>query len=448
MIARVRFWPYLVWALATLAYAIAVANRTSLAALGPTAQTHFNIDATALSTFAVMQLVLYTALQIPVGIMVQRYGATLMIFSGAALMTLGQALMAVADEMWLAVLARVLLGAGDAATFISVLRILARWFPVRQLPVWTQITSQLGQAGQLLAVLPLATLVAVSGWMPGFLTAAALTLTGATLVFFLVSDGLNRKTLWQQLAHRPARFVDEPSLHTSGILLDTAVVRAERSLWQDLAFQFRGIPQLLQNPGVRLAWWIHFTTPFSVGMFVFLWGYPFLLGGAGVDEPTATTLLSLSILLALAFGAIMGPLSSRFYRRRELIAVVIVVLQFLAWATVLFWPGQPPLFTLVLLMAVISAGGPASMTSFDVVRASAPKQSISLATGLVNTAGFISLFVAIFGIGFLLDLQGAGTPETYSMEAFRVALSVQVPLWVLGVVLIFRESRRMPKMEY
>jgi len=49
--------------------------------------------------------------------------------------------------------------------------------------------------------------------------------------------------------------------------------------------------------------------------------------------------------------------------------------------------------------------------------------------------------IAIFLIGFALDLQGAGTPATYSLDAFRIAFLMPIPLWVVGIVFILRERK-------
>jgi hypothetical protein len=51
----------------------------------------------------------------------------------------------------------------------------------------------------------------------------------------------------------------------------------------------------------------------------------------------------------------------------------------------------------------------------------------------------------VFLIGLVLDLQGAGTPDTYELGAFKLAFATQVPLWALGIgmlVLEFRRTRR------
>ena len=71
-------------------------------------------------------------------------------------MTVGQLAFAFATSFPVAVLARALIGAGDAAIFVSVIRLVTLWFLVRQAPMITQLTGQLGQVGAIVAAAPLA----------------------------------------------------------------------------------------------------------------------------------------------------------------------------------------------------------------------------------------------------------------------------------------------------
>ena len=79
------------------------------------------------------------------------------------------------------------------------------------------------------------------------------------------------------------------------------------------------------------------------------------------------------------------------------------------------------------------------MVAFDHARTHNPQRRLSTATGVVNGGGFLAALIAIFLIGLALDLQGAGTPATYTLEAFRWAFLTQVPLWVIGTAFIVRE---------
>ena len=133
-------------------YEIAITNRSSLSAVGVDAAERFQADAATLSLFAVVQLAVYGGLQIPIGVLLDRYGSRPIMVIGMLLMGLGQFVMAVSPSIGVALIARVLLGAGDAAIFPAVLRLVATWFPAQRGPVMGQLTGLVGQTGQLIAL--------------------------------------------------------------------------------------------------------------------------------------------------------------------------------------------------------------------------------------------------------------------------------------------------------
>src|SRR3954462_4729503 len=121
MNASRRAW--LMWALGVTAYCIAVFHRASLGVAGPLAQQRFGATAAVLSLFIVLQLGVYASLQVPVGVLLDRVGTRRMVAAGAAVMGVGQIVLAESHSIGLAVLGRVLVGTGDAMTFTSVLRL-------------------------------------------------------------------------------------------------------------------------------------------------------------------------------------------------------------------------------------------------------------------------------------------------------------------------------------
>src|SRR5579871_3504818 len=181
-----RAW--LIYALGLLAYAVAVFQRASLGVAGVEAERRFGITAAVLSLFAVLQLAVYASLQVPVGVVLDHVGARRLIATGAAVMGTGQLVLATVHGAALAVAGRVLVGAGDAMTFISVLRLVGAWFPSQRVPVLTQLTGILGQIGQIAAAYPLVALLQSAGWQTSFLAAAVVGLTIAAVAALTIRD--------------------------------------------------------------------------------------------------------------------------------------------------------------------------------------------------------------------------------------------------------------------
>ena len=96
-----------------------------------------------------------------------------------------------------------------------------------------------------------------------------------------------------------------------------------------------------------------------------------------------------------------------------------------------------PLWLLILLIVVISVGGPGSMVGFDFARTFNPSATLGTAQGMVNMGGFIASLLVMQIMGVILDAAGG-----ISFEAFRQAWTVQYVIWALAVVGILITRRK------
>src|SRR4051794_21927003 len=366
------------WGIAVAAYGVAVFNRASLGVASLQAQHRFHASATELSLFAVLQLAVYASMQIPVGVVLDRLGTRKLVVAGAVVMGGGQLVLALAHSVGLAVVARVLVGMGDAMTFISVLRLVGLWFAPRHIPVVTQLTGTLGQLGQVAAALPLVAVLHSAGWTPTFVGAASLSALAAVAVAATVRDA-------------------PPVIEADRGPVALEVVRRQlRESWHE--------------PGTRIGLWTHFTTQFSGTVFALLWGYPFLVRGEGVDEHVAGTLLSVMVFVGMGLAPVLGRLTHGWPLRRSALTLSIVGGTALLWTVVLLWPGRAPLAVLVVLVVVLASNGPGSLVGFDYARTFNPTARLGSASGIVNVGGFVASLTTIFLIGVVLDATSDGGP--------------------------------------
>jgi len=393
-----------------LVYVLAVFHRSSLAVAGLVATERFDISATALATFTMLQLLVYAGMQIPVGLLVDRFGPRNVLLVGVVLMTIGQAGFAFAESYPVALLARALVGVGDAMTFICVLRLVSSWFPIRRIPLITQLTGTLGQLGAVVAALPMTWALSNLGWTRAYLGAASVGVILTLAVLLLLHDAPAGEKI------RGARF----SFHS--------VRESLASSWA--------------QPGTRLGFWMHFTSQFSATTLSLLWGYPFFVRGEGRSPGTAGLLLTVIVVAIMASGPVLGWLVGAHPWHRSTIVLSIVGALVVVWTVVLAWPGDAPLWLLVLLAVVVGFGGPASIIGFDVARTSNPAHRLASATGIINQAGFTATLCLVVAIGIVLDWRTPGTSADYTPSAFRWAMSVQYLLWAGGIVQILRYRRR------
>lgn len=396
------------WGIGLAAYTVAVFHRASLGVASLQAQDRFHATAVELSLFAVLQLAVYAAMQIPVGVALDRLGTRRLVASGALVMAVGQLVLGEAHTVAVAILARVLVGVGDAMTFISVLRLVGMWFPSRQAPVVTQLTGIIGQLGQVAAAYPLVAVLGHFGWTPAFVGGGAVSVLVAVVVFATLHDSPDQVTA---TSSHPIGFAD--------IRANLAAAWAE--------------------PGTRIGLWTHFVTQFSGTVFALLWGYPFLVRGEGITPTTAGLLLSLMVFVSMAVGPVIGRLAGGWPRRRSALTFAIVGASVVTWTAVLAWPGRAPFALVVVLVVVLATNGPGSMLGFDYARTSNPPSRLGSATGIVNVGGFVASLITILVIGAILGARG-GT-ATYTLAGFREAFAFQYVMWSLGLFLVWRNRR-------
>ena len=406
-IGQRRAW--VIWLVALSVYVLAVFNRSSLGVAGLLAVDRFDISATQLALFTVLQLLVYAGMQVPVGVGLDRFGSRAMLLSGLVLMTTAQLAFAFVTSFPAAVAARAVLGAGDAMIFTSVLRLVTIWFLVRQAPMVTQLTGQAGQLGAIAAAAPLAYALNNWGWTAAFAAASSVGVVLMVAVALVVKDS--------------------PYLRGDVVRIKLlALARSVRQVWG--------------NPGTRLGLWSHFVSQFSVTVFSLLWGYPFLVLGQGLSPAQASGLLMVMTGWVVVSGLFLGWLVTRLPYYRSVIVLCVVAWMALVWAAVLMRSTPSPMWLLVLLVCAMGSGGPASMVGFDLARSFTPREASGRANGLVNIGGFSASLLTMAAVGLILDRLEPAGQSAYDLADFRVAMSVQYVFWGIGAVQVIRYRRK------
>ena len=388
-----------IWAFAVFVYLAAVFHRTSLGVASLAASERFGLGPAALGMFTVLQIGVYAAMQVPTGLLVDRYGARRVLTVAALLMGTGQLIFAFATSYPLGLLARAVLGVGDAMTFVSVLRLVAAHFPARRYAAVASFTAALGALGNFASTLPLSMLLGSAGWTTTFAVAGAVTALYSVVLVLRVRDN-------------PAGVVPEP-----------VEAQSLRTVCAQVSAAWR-------TPGTRLGFWVHFSTMFAPAMLGLLWGFPYLVQAQGLSEPVAGLVLGILVVGAVVGGPAIGTVISRHPEWRTPMVVGYLLAAIGTWAVLLGWPaGQVPLPVLIAGFAVLSLGGPSSTIAFALARDYNPLRRVGTATGVVNVGGFVAITVSALAVGLLLDLAGTADPGT----AFRLAFLSVVAVLLLGL---------------
>ena len=400
-------------AVGALAYVSAVTQRSTMGIASLAATERFHTNAEQLSMLAVAQLVVYAAMQIPVGLLLDRYGARALLTVGALTMAAGQYTVAFAPSLGIAVAGRMLVGFGDAFTFISMIRLINGWYSGKRASQLQQWLGNGGQFGQIVSAIPFATLLHLRGWTTAFSVWASI-----ALILGVAS--------WILIVNEPTK-IDRVSVNLRERI---SVLRASIKL-----------------PSTQMAFWVHSTTQSSTTVVVLLWGVPFLEVAEGLPKAVVTSILSSFVLVGFVFGLVFGQVCAHRPEWRKPALTFTTVAMLVNWAVLIAVPSQAPLWLIALWCLFTSINAPASMVAFDYTRQYVPKHELGAANGFVNIGGFVATFSMMFIIGLVLDLYRAWYGQShgeglYSLNGFRLAF-ISVLLVIGSGLILFRlnESR-------
>jgi MFS family permease len=377
-----------------------------------TASERFDTNAQQLATLAVFQLVVYAAMQIPVGILLDRYGAKLLLGVGAAIMASGQIIVAFAPTLEYAVLGRMLVGMGDSFTFISMIRMVNGWYTGSKASKMQQYVSTIGQTGQFFSAVPFWFMLETLGWEPAFSIMAAASLLVLLLVIALT-------------ANEP-----EASKHVQQVVSLKAAIN-----------------QLVENvrsPGIRMAFWTHFSTQPTTTSISLLWAVPYLVTAEGQSHEFAALTLTLMVLFGFVTGPIIAEVCARAPQLRGTLVYSVVGSTVAAWLVLLLVPGKASSVLLLACFLVISIGGPASMVAFDFSKDFAPKQRLGSANGFANVGGFLATFIMMYLTGLVIDLlhDPSSGLYRYNVDSFKWGFAAQFIVIAVGLVFFTLERRK------
>ena len=377
------------------------------------ASERFDTNAQELATLAVFQLVVYAGMQIPVGILLDRFGAKKLLIIGALVMATGSFTVALAPNLGVAVFGRMLVGMGDSFTFISMIRIINGWYQGAKATRMQQNVSTVGQLGQFVSAVPFWFLLEHLGWNFSF---TVISLVSLLVVLLLLAFTADERAEHEHLRHQAASI----KIATSQLL------------------------ENMRNPGIRMAFWTHFVTQPTTTSVSLLWAVPFLVSAEGQSHEFASLTLTAMVLFGLVTGPLIGLVCSKYPQKRALLVYCVVALNSLTWLLLLAIPDRANSSVLLVCFLLISIGGPASLVAFDYTKDIAPKSRLGSANGFANVGGFLASFIMMYLTGFIIDLvqQATSSTQRFTLVGFRFGFASQLLVVAIGITFFTLERRK------
>lgn len=170
-------------------------------------------------------------------------------------------------------------------------------------------------------------------------------------------------------------------------------------------------------------------------VFTLMWGVPLMTLGMGLSAAQVGVLLTINTLCAVVAGPIIGIVSARVGRRRDLVAISLSLVPALAWFVFLSSEQPRGWWAIVIINVILGATTPVSSYGFDTIREQLDRTVLAAGTGLANMGGFVASMAAAQLVGVLLDV--VDTDGGYDWGDFRIAYIAVFIIWGIGMVGFF-----------
>ena len=402
---------WLVWGMGATLYLIAFFQRVAPAVITRELSLEFGLSAAALGNLSAFYFYSYVAVQIPTGLLADRWGPRRLLAAGAALTTLGTLLFALAPSLAWASAGRLFIGAAVGVAFVSMLKLVTHWMPARLFAFASGVALVVGVVGATLAGAPLRMLVDAFGWRAVMVAAAIATAVASIAIWLVVRDDPAERgyaSYFPADAHR-----DAPSM--------AAQLRE--------ALAYRNTWLLLLIPGGLSG---------IILSFAGLWGIPFLETQYGFTTREAAMLASGMLITWSLSTLVWAPLSQRIGRRKPLFVGGLAAAMAL-WSVVVLVPQLPRAALIAVLAAVAICAGVFVLT-FAFAKESVPARLGGTASGIANMGVMLGGMFMQPLVGFVLDSQWhgalAGGVRVYDFAAYRSAFSLMLAWCLVSLVML------------
>jgi MFS family permease len=365
----------------------------------------FNVSAEGFGVISAFYFYAYAPMQLPAGLLFDRYGPRKLMTSALILCAIGSAFFASTDSVITASLGRFLIGIGSAFSFIGVLVLVSRWFPPQHFAILAGIAQLMSSVGAMFGEMPLAALIEQIGWREASFLLAGVGFLLALLLWSCIRD----------YPHQATQVIPEHPFRDEWLRLKEVCSKAYT--WVTGAYAF-------------CIW-----TPIAV--FAALWGVPYLEVKYEISVVLASGLCSM-IWLGIGIGSpLLGWVSDRFNSRK--LALIVSSVFGLGATLILLYCSNVTLGWMYVVMLVLGIGAGGQTVSFAVVKDNNPLHLVGTASGFNNLS--VLLGGAIFQplVGIILHRSSnwhlVDGIHVYGEQSYKTALLVMPICFALSLLL-------------
>ena len=357
-----------------------------------------NFNALQIGLLASAFYYIYTSLQIPVGMIYDRYSVKLILISSISLCSLGCFIFAASNGFNALFFGRLLMGGGSAFAFVGLAHILRSFFPLKEFSYLIGLSETLGFFATVLGMIIMGEAISFVGWRVFIVAAGILCMTNA-LACWWIYPAEDRKNNRNNAAFLPAlrRVVSNPKIWLNSIFVS-----------------------------------LSFTV---ITVFGALWVIPFLQTKLQCTLATASTIGSMIFAGAAISCPLFGKLAIITPNRRLIIVASCISTAFLEVLFLYINNNGLALHGILLFLTGLCCGG--YLLSFSISNELATKETLSTCTGFTNTIAMLSAPILQPVMGHFLDKLHPGTTSFSLLEYQKVLLILPTCLIIAAILACF-----------
>jgi MFS family permease len=403
-----------VWGFGAVFYLLGFFHRVAPAVITVELMREFQISAAALGNLSAFYFYSYVAMQIPTGILADRWGPRRLLTMGTLIAAMGGVMFALAPGIAWAAFGRLLIGGSVAVAFVCLLKLAANWFSPQRFALVSGLALFCGIIGAVFAGTPLRMLVDHIGWRNVILFVSAMTVIVGVGTWMFVRDHPHEKG-FRDFKVAPSATAVKSS---SGII--AAVFHV---------FAYRNVVLLFLIPGGVVGCILTFSG---------LWGVPYLTTLHDVSPAGAATLTSALLVAWAVGGPFFGWLSDRL-RNRKTLYLVGCGISVAGWATIVLVRDISMMQLIpVLLITGFSSG--CMIISFAFVKESVPFYMAGTVSGVINMGVMMGPMILQPAVGWVLDRMWTGDSQmgvrVYDAAAYRSGFGLMLAWIAVSFILL------------
>lgn len=394
---------FFIYCLATLFLIYEMALQVSPSVMTHQLMAAYKIDARGLGILASFYFYSYTLMQIPVGVLYDRYGPRLLISLAAFVCAAGSLFFGLTRDLYLAGLGRFFMGIGSSFAFVGVLVVATRWFPPYVFAFLVGVAQFLAAIGALGGELPLAVLVNEYGWRTVMVLSGIFGLVIALVCAMIIRD------------YPSSHLYPPPQPH--------------HYVWKELKEIFHS----------GQTWWTAlyaFSSWGPIAVFAALWGVPYIMLKYNISNTKAAFAVAMIWIGLAAMSPFLGWFSDKLGRRCILLTTTSFI-GLIGSIVAIYIPGIPFWLSCIFLFFIgMAAAG--QILTFALVKDNNRHSRIATAIGLNNMAVVIGGALFQPFVGYILDIFWNGQTERgipiYSIENYHIGLIVVPICFAIGAI--------------